>query len=59
MGYIDILIPLIAGILLLLFPDIFIKETDASYQSKKANLKKVALLAIGVAIIYFFIKIAN
>jgi hypothetical protein len=56
MGYIDILIPLIAGIVFLMIPDKLIKARDATYEKKKSLLKKCGYLLIGVSILYFVIK---
>ncbi|WP_018342200.1 hypothetical protein [Cytophaga aurantiaca] len=52
MSYIDIFIPLAAGIIFLAFPDILIQKQDASYHKKKSLFKKGGLILLGVSIIY-------
>lgn len=55
MSYIDIFIPLGAGIVCLLFPDILIQKQDATYEKKKSLFKKGGFVLIGVAAIYLLI----
>ena len=57
MGYIDVAIPLIAGIACLAIPDKFVKPTDPDYEKKKSLIKKCGYVLTGVAILYFFIKL--
>ncbi|MCK5535156.1 hypothetical protein KAI68_08565 [bacterium] len=56
---IDILIPLVGGILLLTKPDMFIrKEMEEDLKKKKKNLyQKIGWVLIGVSILYFLSKI--
>jgi len=56
---IDILIPLIMGILLLIKPNIFIpKNMDESKKEEKKNLfQKIGWGLIGVSMLYFLSKI--
>lgn len=56
MGYIDIAIPLIAGLIFITIPDKLIKTIDASYEKKKALLKKCGYVLIAVSVGYFIIK---
>lgn len=56
---IDILIPLITGIVLLTKPDIFMrKDMDEGKKEEKKHLFwKLGWVLIGVSILYFFSKI--
>ena len=56
---IDILIPLVGGILLLIKPDMFIrKDLDEGQKERKKNLsQKIGGGLIVVSILYFFSKI--
>lgn len=56
MGYIDIAIPLIAGLVILAIPDKFIKTEDANYEKKKSLLIKCGYGLIAVSVLYFIAK---
>jgi len=53
-SWIDVLIPLVAGVLLLLFPGLFLKK-DAS-EARKALFQKIGCVLIGVAVLYLCSK---
>ena len=57
MGYIDVIIPLVAGVTFTMAPDVLIKPTDTNFEKKKSLIKKGGLVLIGVSILYFLIKI--
>ncbi|MEP7128477.1 MAG: hypothetical protein ABI729_06400 [Chitinophagales bacterium] len=57
MGYIDIAIPLIAGLILIAIPDKLIPTKDATFEKKKSLLTKSGFLLIMVAVLFFVIKI--
>ncbi|CAN5707155.1 hypothetical protein BH10BAC2_BH10BAC2_43060 [soil metagenome] len=56
MGYINIAIPLIAGIILIAIPDRLIKTRDTTYEKKKSLLTKCGFALIIVSVFYFIIK---
>ena len=57
MSYIDIAIPLVAGILCAACPQLMTKQTatvtDEEYARRKDKFRKIGYLLIGVAAIYF------
>ncbi|CAN5681433.1 hypothetical protein BH11BAC3_BH11BAC3_34780 [soil metagenome] len=55
MGYINIVIPLFAGLLLLAIPGKLIKTRDATYEKKKSLLKIAGYVIIVVAVLYFVV----
>lgn len=57
MGYIDIAIPLVAGLIFIAFPDKLIKTKDATFEKRKSLLTKCGFLLIIVAVLFFVIKI--
>jgi len=59
MSYIDIFIPLFAGIIFIAFPDILIQKQDATYEKKKSLFKKGGLVLIGVAAIYLLVLLLS
>lgn len=56
---IDILIPLVAGVLLLVKPDIFMRKDmeEGKKEEKKHLFWKLGWGLIGVSILYFFSKV--
>jgi hypothetical protein len=56
MGYIDIFIPLIIGLLLTTSPQIFLKQEDPQFEKKKSTFQKAGYVLVGVAILYSLIK---
>jgi hypothetical protein len=57
MGYIDVLIPLAAGILFIASPERLITKKDQTYDRKKLLLKRCGYVLIGVAALYLVIKL--
>jgi hypothetical protein len=57
MGYIDIAIPLIAGLVFIAIPDKLIKTKDVTYEKKKSLLIKCGFGLITVSVLYYIIKI--
>ncbi len=57
MQYIDSIIPFTIGALLILFPKLFTKSTGTVFETTKKKFKQMGLLLVGVALIYFIIKI--
>jgi hypothetical protein len=55
MSYIDLIIPLIGGIIFTFFPDTLIKTKDDTFEKKKSLLKKCGYLLLAVSILYLFI----
>jgi hypothetical protein len=59
MGYIDILIPLIAGIFFIASPQSIIKPDDPLFEKKKSIYQKGGYTLVGVAVLYGIIKILS
>jgi hypothetical protein len=61
MTLIDVLIPLIPGILLVAFPHILTQKTASAEEAakKKSKLRKMGYILIGVAVLYFFLMLAQ
>jgi hypothetical protein len=61
MSIIDVLIPLVPGILLVAFPNILTPKTASAEESakKKSKLRKIGCVLIGVAALYFFLTLAE
>ena len=57
MSYIDVLIPGIAGVLLLTSPKLFTKAQGEKFEQVKAKLRTIGFVLIGVAILYFMLKV--
>ena len=57
MGYIDVAIPLIAGLLVITIPDKLIQTRDATYEKKKSLITKSGYVLIAVSLLYFVVKI--
>ena len=57
MNYVDVLIPLLAGIYIFLFPDNLIKTRDATYEKKKSILKKAGIGLIAVGVLNVIVKV--
>ena len=56
MRYIDIAIPLIAGLVLVAISAKLSKERDGTYEKKKPSIKKCGYALIVVAVFYSFLK---
>lgn len=61
MSLIDVLIPLIPGILLVAFPNILTAKTTSAEEAakKKRKLRKIGYVLVGVAVLYFFLMLAQ
>jgi hypothetical protein len=57
MSYIDIIIPLALGLLLISSPESMVKRTDPSFEKKKSIFQKSGYILLGVAVLYGIIKI--
>jgi hypothetical protein len=57
MSFIDVFIPLFAGIYLLVSGDKLLKTTDASSVRKKGLAKKIGIALIGVSLVYLTVKL--
>jgi hypothetical protein len=58
---IDILIPLVPGIVLVAFPNMLTQKTATAEEAakKKSKLRKIGYVLIGVAALYFFLMLAE
>ncbi len=56
MGFIDILIPLIAGVLMVTSPQIFTRPQGEQFKKISKKLKTWGYVLIGVAALYALIK---
>ena len=61
MSLIDVLIPLVPGILLIAFPNILTPKTALAEEAtkKKNKLRKMGYMLVGVAALYFFLILAQ
>ena len=61
MSVIDVLIPLIAGILLVARPQIFFKSggSDEEMAKKRRRLRSIGYVLLGVAVLYFVVALAG
>jgi hypothetical protein len=61
MSLIDVLIPLVPGILLVAFPQMLTPKTASAEEAakKKRKLRKIGYVLIGVAALYFFLMLAE
>jgi hypothetical protein len=57
MAFVDILIPLAAGLLFIFAPNLFVKPSSEKYESKKKLFKKLGFALLGVSVLYFIIKL--
>ena len=55
MSYIDLIIPLIGGIIFTFYPEKLLKIKDNTFEKKKSLLKKCGYLLLGVSVLYLFI----
>jgi hypothetical protein len=60
MSIIDVIIPLVPGILLVAFPTMLTSKSDSIEKSakKKNKLRKIGYILIGVAALYFVLMLA-
>jgi uncharacterized protein YjeT (DUF2065 family) len=59
MGYIDVLIPGIIGVLLVTSPRLFTKAEGEKYEQARAKLRTIGFGLIGVAVLYLIVKVAG
>ena len=61
MSLIDVLIPLVPGILLVAFPNILTPKTASAEDAakKKSKLRKIGYVLVGVAVLYFLLMLAE
>ena len=61
MSVIDVLIPLVPGIVLIAFPNMLTPKTASAEEAakKKSKLRKIGYVLIGVAALYFFLMLAE
>ena len=61
MSLIDVLIPLVPGILLVVFPNVLTPKTASTEEAakKRDKLRKIGYVLIGVAALYFFVMLAE
>ncbi len=61
MHFIDVLIPFVPGIVLIAFPNMLTPKTTVAEEAakKKSKLRKIGYVLVGVAILYFFLMLAE
>jgi hypothetical protein len=61
MSVVDLLIPLIAGILLVARPQIFFKSggSDEEMAKKRRRMRFIGYVLLGVAVLYFVVALAG
>jgi hypothetical protein len=59
MGTIDILIPLVIGLLFITCPQVIIKAEDPQFEKKKRTFQKIGYGLLGVSILYGIIKLLS
>ncbi len=61
MTYIDVLIPFFAGLLMLVFPQLFVKKTSSEGElaEKRAKFRILGSVLVGVALLYLLLKLAR
>jgi hypothetical protein len=61
MSLIDVLIPLVPGIVLIAFPNMLTPKTASTEEAakKKSKLRKIGYVLVGVAALYFFLILAE
>lgn len=57
MSFIDVAIPLFAGILLITSPRLFTKAQGEAFKKTKNKLRKIGIVLVCVAVLYLLIKI--
>ncbi len=55
-SYIDVIIPLVGGLAAFFYPEILIKNRDATYERRSRILKMVGIVLVAISIAYFIIK---
>jgi hypothetical protein len=61
MSLLEVLIPLIPGILCVAFPNVLTSKTATPEEAakRKSKLRKIGYVLIGVATLYFFLTLAE
>jgi hypothetical protein len=61
MSFVDVLIPLIGGIVLVAFPDSLTPKTASPEEAtkKRGKLRKIGYVLLGVAFLYFCLTLAQ
>jgi len=61
MSYVDVAIPLVIGLLLTVRPHSFLKSTGSEVgdAAKADKVRKIGFVLLGVAALYFVIKLAS
>jgi hypothetical protein len=60
MSSIDIFIPLVVGCVMIFFPQVFFKKKKVlDYEDKVLKLRVIGGLLIGVAAVYFFMRLSK
>ena len=57
MSYIDVMIPMSIGLLLIFFPKAFTKSTGLTFEQAKQKFRNIGFVLIGVGLIYLSIKL--
>lgn len=61
MSMIEVLIPLVPGLLLVAFPNVLTPKTASAEEAakKKSKLRKIGYVLVGVGVLYFFLILAE
>lgn len=61
MSLTDVLIPLVPGIVLIAFPHMMTPKTASGEEAakRKTMLRKIGYVLVGVAVLYFFLTLAQ
>jgi hypothetical protein len=61
MSLIDIIIPLVAGVVLVALPQSLLQKATSAEEAakKKIKLRKIGYVLLGVAALYFFLMLAQ
>lgn len=57
MGYIDVIIPLVAGVTMLATPDAFVKPSQPNYLKKTRQFRIGGYVLLFVSLLYFVVKV--
>jgi hypothetical protein len=55
MSYIDLVIPLIGGIVFAFFPEFLLKTKDDTFEKKKSLIKKCGYALLGVSVLFLIL----
>src|SRR5262249_50167157 len=59
MTFTSILIPLVAGLLLVAVPQIFTKSNGDAFERAKTKLRRIGFVLLGVAVVYSIVKVGE